>query len=281
MEKVLILGSKGMLGGQLMKVFGNEAIGWDKEDTDVLDFENLKSQIPNLKFKPTAIINCVAYNNVDGAEENGKLAFELNAEAVKNLAKICKELDIVLVHFSTNYVFDGEKGEYGESDIPNPQSAYAKSKYQGELELAGNCDKFYLIRTAILFGPKGQSDLSKKSFVDLMIELSDKDSVIKAVQDEINSITYVKDLADRVKLIINDKKPFGVYHITNSGQASWYDFAKEIFNISGKKVELVPVSASEFPRKGQRPKKSVLLNTKLLPLRTWQEALREYLTLNN
>lgn len=276
MENILILGAKGMLGGQLKNKFP-QAIGWDREDVNVLDFEDLKSRILSLQPKPQAVINCVAFNDVDGAEEKQDIAFALNADYVGKLAAFCKEQDIILVHFSSNYVFNGEKGEYAESDTPNPQSIYGQSKYRGEQEAGQNSDKYYLVRTAVLFGPKGESEASKKSFVDLMLQLSEKNATIKAVNDEVNSLTYAVDLAGTVKYLLETKQPYGIYHVTNSGQASWYDFAGEIFKITKKEVEVVPVPSSEFPRKAKRPSKSVLLNTKLPALRTWQEALREFL----
>jgi dTDP-4-dehydrorhamnose reductase len=275
MEKVLILGYKGMLGGELMKVFGNEAVGWDREDIDATATEDLRLKIKDLS--PGIVINCVAYNDVDGAEQNQDSAFKLNSDVPENLAKICKELGIILVHFSTNYVFDGQKGEYAETDAPSPLSVYAKSKYQGELAVQKNCEKFYLIRTAVLFGPKGQSEKSKKSFVDIMLGLALKESQVKVINDEINSFTYAVDLAQAVKLLLVQDRPFGIYHLTNSGLASWYDLAKEIFKIKNIKIELLPVLSSEFPRKAIRPKKSVLLNTKFLALRPWQEALSDFL----
>ncbi len=275
--KVLILGSKGMLGGQLTQVFGEAAIGWDRDAVNVADLNQLSSKLTAISGKLTAIINCVAYNDVDGAEINQDLAFALNAEVPKNLAGICRQLNIPLVHFSTNYVFDGEKEEYLESDEPNPQSVYAKSKFQGEQYLISGCQKYYLIRTAVLFGPKGQSGASKKSFVELMLAKAAENQPIKAVNDLINSLTYVVDLSLAVKLLLGQDKAYGIYHITNSGQASWYEFAKEIFALKNIQADLAPVSIVDFPRKAPVPKKAVLLNTKLPSLRPWQVALKEFL----
>ncbi len=279
-EKVLILGSKGMLGAQLLENFGAQAIGWDKEDCDVSNAVELSEKLKAISHKLTAIINCVAYNDVDGAEQNQQPAFLLNAEVPKMLSGICRQLDIPLVHFSTNYVFDGAKGEYREDDLPNPLSVYAKSKYQGELEIVKTGGKYYIVRTSVLFGFKGKSELAKKSFVELMLDLSKNNPIVKVVNDEVNSITYAKDLALEVKNLFENKKPFGVYHITNGGYASWYDFAKEIFKIIGKNVILEPVSAAGFKRAAHRPTRSVLLNSKLQQLRPWQEALKEFLTSN-
>ncbi len=265
-----------MLGGQLIKVFGSSAVGWDRRDADVTQAESLKLKVESLK--PSVILNCVAYNDVDGAETHQGNAYKINSEAVGNLAAITRQLDIPLAHFSTNYVFNGAKGEYLESDPPDPISVYAQSKYQGELAIAANCEKFYIIRAAVLFGPKGESRLSKKSFVDLMLDLSKKNDTIKAVSDEVYSLTYAPDLALAVKGLLQNHRPFGIYHITNSGSSSWYDFAKEIFAIQHDGIKVVPVPSSEFPRTAKRPAHAVLLNSKLPKLRPWQEALKEYLS---
>lgn len=278
--RILVLGSKGMLGGQLMRMFKGAAIGWDMQEVDVTNYAELKSKILKLEPKPWAVINCVAYNDVDGAEDNQALAFKLNAEVVGELAKICTGLETTLVHFSTNYVFDGRMGEYTEDDTPNPLSIYAQSKYEGEKQLAQNATKYYLVRTALLFGPKGESSQSKKSFIELMLEKALKTDTIKAVADEVNSLTYVKDLSEAVKLLLEEAPPTGIYHFVNSGEASWYDYAKEIFEILKKPVKLEPVLAASFPRKACRPKRAVLLSTKLPPLRPWQEALQEFLISN-
>lgn len=276
--KILILGSKGMLGQQLMDVFGASAVGWDRTDVDVTKAAELGLKVKELS--PGVIINCVAYNDVDGAENNQEQAFSLNAEVPLSLAKIAKELDRPLVHFSTSYVFDGERGNYQENDKPSPVSVYAKSKYQGELFVRQNCEKFYIIRTAVLFGQRGASSQTKKSFVQLMLDLAEKTDAVRAVSDEINNTTSAADLAWAVKQFLQDNRPYGIYHITNSGQASWYEYAKEIFAITGKKIKVIAVPRTEFPRKARTPANGTLINTKLPPLRSWQEALREFL-LNN
>ncbi len=277
-QKVLILGSNGMLGQALMSEFSEVALGFGREDVDVTNTDDLKFKIKNLN--PAVIINTVAYNDVDGAEENFAKAFKLNKELVANLADITTSLGIILVHYSTNYVFDGKKGKYKEDDVPKPISVYADSKFQGELQLQKIAKKYYLIRTAVLFGKKGLSNLSKKSFVELMLGLSQKQKALKVVEDEINSLTYTVDLARQTKLLLDKELPFGIYHITNSGQASWYDYAREIFKISKVNVKLNPVPSIEFSRKAKRPKKSVLVNTKLPQLRNWKEALSEFLISN-
>jgi dTDP-4-dehydrorhamnose reductase len=277
MAQVLILGAKGTLGQQLAALYPR-AVCWDREDVDVLDFASLERAIRSLPHPCEAVVNCVAFNDVDGAEDKPDAAISLNADFPGRLAALCRELDIPLVHYSTNYVFDGVKGEYDERDAPRPISVYARSKEGGERVVGAATPMHYIVRTAVIFGPKGPSEVSKKSFVDIMLDLSEKHSTIRAVADEINSVTYAPDLAAATKRLLDERAPFGIYHLTNSGQASWYDMACEIFRIAGRdhlQVEAVP--SSTFPRKARRPATAVLKNTKAQPLRPWQDALAEFL----
>jgi dTDP-4-dehydrorhamnose reductase len=274
--KVLVLGAKGTLGGQLMRLYP-KATGWDREDVDVLDSPALRARLDGLGFVPDAVVNCVAFNDVDGAEDRPERALALNAEFPGRLALWTKQMGVPLVHYSTNYVFDGARGEYRESDAPAPLSAYGRSKWRGELLVAENGGRWYVVRTAVIFGPKGESELSKKSFVDLMLDLAAKRDTIEAVADEINSLTYAADLATGTRDLLAAAPPAGIYHLTNGGGASWYDFAREIFRIAGKRTTVLPVPSTRFPRKATRPAGAVLLNTLLPPLRPWQEALADFL----
>ena len=274
--KTLIIGSKGMLGQELMKVFGNdhEVIGWDRGEIDITEAQSVKSKVQSLR--PELVINAAAYNNVDQAETETELANKINGYAVGNLAVICKELDIPLVHYSTDYVFDGTKKEgYRETDQPDPQSAYARSKYLGEQELQKKSDKYYLIRLSRLFGKEGGG---KKSFVKQMIELSQTKKELDVIDEELSCPTYAPDLAERTKHIVENKLTYGVYHSANEGGVTWFGFATEAFKIKGIDVKLNPVPGSKFPRPAKRPAHSILLNTKLPPMRSWQSALKEFLT---
>lgn len=273
---VLILGSQGMLGGEFKSIF-SRALGWGRQELDLGQIDDLQNRIAALPEKPEVVINCAAYNNVDEAEKNKQQAMLINSEAVGQIARACENLGIVLVNFSTNYVFDGQKGQYDEADAPNPLSVYGQSKYQGELLLQANSSKYYLVRTAVLFGRAGQSQFAKKSFIELMLEMAAKTGTINAIEDEINSLTYAADLAGAVEQLITENYPYGIYHIVNSGEASWYDFAKEIFAVSGIQANLVGVPSAQLPRPAERPKKAVLLNSKFPPLRPWREALAEFL----
>ncbi len=273
MTAPLILGCRGTLGTQFQKLYSS-AIGWDREDVDVRDFPSLASKLDRLEWAPSGIINCIAFNDVDGAEDRPDQAYSLNAEFPARLAEYSSARGIPLVHFSTNYVFDGFRGEYAEDDAPSPLSTYGRSKLAGEQPVidAGG----YLVRTAVIFGPKGPSELSKRSFVDLMLELSERRDTVQAVSDEINSVTYAPDLAAATSALLDTAARPGVYHIANAGEASWRDFAAEIFRLAGRKTVALPVPSTQFPRKAARPAKAVLRNTKLPPLRPWQEALEEF-----
>lgn len=277
MPQILILGAKGTLGQQLAALYPR-AVCWDREEVDVLDFASLERAIRSLPQPCEAVINCVAFNDVDGAEDKPDAAISLNADFPGRLAALCRSLGVPLVHYSTNYVFDGVKGEYAEEDSPSPISVYARSKEGGERVVASATPMHYIVRTAVIFGPKGASDASKKSFVDIMLALSEMRSTIRAVADEINSVTYAPDLAAATKGLLDSKAPFGIYHLTNSGQASWYDMACEIFRIAGRDhLQVEPVPSSAFPRKAHRPPTAVLMNTKAPFLRSWQDALAEFL----
>ncbi|MFH1029873.1 MAG: dTDP-4-dehydrorhamnose reductase [bacterium] len=311
--KILIIGSRGMLGQYLLKTFldnlplpaaprekqrGWEVIGWDRDEIDITDQKQVNEKIKNLK--PNLIINSAAYNNVDDCEKNPDLANLINGYAPGYLALMAKKLDIPIIHYSTGYVFDGEKGDYKEDDLPNPISKYAESKLLGEHEVKKNNDKFYIIRTNLLFG--NPSIGGKKSFIELMLNLAKEKDKLEVVNDEISNPTYAKDLADATYELVNrykrhvmegdipkcrlqtdknfpdnKKYPYGIYHFVNDGSASWYDWAKEIFKIKNIDIKVEPVPSSKFPRPAKRPKNSSLLNTKFSKLRTWQESLREYL----
>ncbi len=243
----------------------------------MLDFASLRARVGHLEASPEAVINCVAFNDVDGAEDHPDRAMALNGDFPGKLAAFTRELGVPVVHYSTNYVFDGAKGEYLENDRPAPLSVYGRSKLRGEETLLAAGGPAYVMRTAVIFGPKGASDLSKKSFVDLMLDISTRRDTIQAVSDEINSVTYAADLATATRDLLEMRPAPGVYHASNQGAASWFDFAHEIFRISGRQVKVLPVPSTQFPRKAARPGKAVLLNTKLPPLRDWKEALAEFL----
>ena len=271
--KVLILGSKGSLGQTFVDLYNDhEVFAWDREELDITDKEKVLESIRNLS--PGLIINCAAYNAVDKAEDEQEFANQINGYAPGFVAEAAALVGGVMVHYSTGQVFDGSNQEgYNEFDQPKPVNAYGQSKLLGETELQKNTEKFYLIRTCWLYGKPAAG---KKSFTDLMLEMVEKGPV-KAVEDEFGNPTYVLDLAQAARALVDEKKPFGIYHLTNSGIASRYDWAKEVFAIKALKSDLKPVGSNFFQRKAVRPKYEVLNNTKFIQLRPWNEALKEYL----
>lgn len=284
-NRILIIGCRGNLGQDLVRVFDAdqnwEVFAFDRPEIDIASEESLRKIIEEVD--PAAVVNAAAYNAVDKCETDEieyELAKKINGYGPGMLAKICKERSIPLAHYVSDYIFDGEKGEYTEEDKPNPISNYGRSKLLGEDEIKKHTDQFWLIRTSKLFGRPGKSEMSKKSFFDTMIALAKDNSVLKIVDEEKSCFTYTKDLAVETKKIIEETIPFGIYHIVNEGACTWYEAALELFKLAKMDVEVISVSSVEFPRPAKRPNSSVLINTKLKPLRNYKEALSEYLAEN-
>ncbi len=258
--KTLILGSGGMLGKELNKVF-LDAIKFTRSELDITDEDRVRLVIE--KLKPDVVVNAAAYTNVDGCEENKELAFNVNGRALEYIARSCSSVGATLVHYSTDYVFDGSKKKYLESDKTNPINVYGQSKLRGEKNIIVNIKNYRIIRTSWLFGLQG------KNFVETMLMLSEDMDSVKVINDQFGKPTYAVDLAHKTGEII--KLSPGIYHITNEGTCSWYEFAKAIIG------NVAPCSTDEFPRKAKRPKYSILVNTKTGPMRHWKEALKAYL----
>jgi dTDP-4-dehydrorhamnose reductase len=273
--KILILGAKGSLGQTFLDVYKSEDVtAWDRDELDITDQEMVAQKVSELS--PELVLNCAAYNAVDQAEKDRETAVLINGTAVGYLALAAKDVGATLVHFSSAYVFDGNNQEgYNEDDATRPVSAYGQSKLEGELELASNMDNYYLIRTTWLYGRN--SVTGKPSFVDLMLRLATEGKTISGIADEFGQPTYVLDLARAVKKLVEQKRVFGIYHFTNSGSASWYDWANEIFRIKNLNPKFSKTTREDFPRIAKRPKYGVLNNTKFELLRPWTEALKEHL----
>lgn len=289
MDRVLILGAGGNLGGILMDDFKEDydVIAWDKENIDITDKDLVINKIREIK--PDFIINTASYNAVDRCEKNNdeyELAQKINGEAVGFLADVAIEIDAVLVHYSTDYVFDGKnKGGYKEDDKTGPINQYGKTKQMGEQEIikrSGLGLKWYLIRTSKLFGPKGSNEGAKPSFFDIVLKLAkEKDSLKMVHNEEISCFTYTRDLSKATKDLIETNQAFDIYHITNTEACSWYEAAKYLLSLEEiNNVKIEPITSKEYIRKARRPKYSVLLNTKLNNLRSYKEALKEYLNKN-
>jgi len=275
--KILITGAYGMLGSDLREVLkDNELIITGSKDLDITKENNVLQFIEDKK--PEIVINAAAYTNVDNCETDYDNAYLVNAIGPKNLAVACNKLNIPLIHISTDYVFDGSKTTpLSEEDKLGPKTAYGKTKLEGEKFVKENTKKYFILRTAWLFGLNG------KNFVKTMINLSKKNNVLKVVNDQKGCPTYCYDLAMAIKQLLNSDK-YGIYHLTNKGELSWYDFAKKIFELSNITINVKPVTTEEFPRPAPRPHYSVLSNQKWInagfsPMRNYEDALKDYLSL--
>ena len=275
--KILITGANGLLGHELSSVLKDHSlILLSHSQLDISDIDSVNKKIDSTS--PDIIINSAAYTQVDNCETNYDLAFKSNAIGPKNLAIKCKQLDIPLIHISTDYVFEGNenKSPLVEDDKLGPKTIYGKTKLEGEKFVKENCDKYFILRTAWLYG-------EGKNFVKTMLNLSKKNKELKVVNDQIGSPTYAKDLANAIKEIIEKKSDkYGIYHVTNKGEVSWYEFAKKIFEINKIEIKVIPVTSEEFPRPAPRPHYSVLSNQKWInsgftPMRNYEIALKEYL----
>jgi len=281
MKHILVLGAQGTLGQAFVEQFSQTytVIAWDKSDLDITDSILVVDKITDLK--PDVVINAVAINAVDDIETNHELfelAKKVNGFAVGHIARVTKQLEIPFVHISTDYVFDGENPEgYTEDAIPHPISRYAETKVLGETELQNNTDKFYLVRISRLFGKQGSSTSSKKSFVDLMLKIAETKDHLDIVSDQFSSPAYAPDVASYVATLLEESKPFGIYHAANSGSCSWYEWAREVFKIKGIEIDTAEVPATHFPRAAKAPMNSILLNTKMPEQPSWQDALQRYL----
>ena len=280
--KVAIIGANGQLGSDLVEAFGEDAIPLTRRDLDVTDPECLEALN---ELMPEVVINTAAYVRVDDAEVEVEKAFQVNAIGALNIAKVCNEINAVNVYISTDYVFDGAKGEpYEEDDVPNPINVYGLSKYAGEILTRNYSENYYVIRVASLYGKAGARGKGG-NFVDYMIQRAKNEAEIKVVDDMFMSSTYTKDVSRMLKrfLDLEIKPAFGVYHIVNEGYCNWYDFTREIFNIVGgdAKIQITPIKSSVLKKLARRPVFSALKNNKLddlgLRTRNWKEALKDYL----
>lgn len=275
--KVLVTGVKGQLGYDVIRKLserGIDSVGVDIEEMDITDAKSVEWVIR--QAKPDAVIHCAAYTAVDAAEDNEELCRRVNADGPRNIATVCKELDIKMVQISTDYVFDGQ-GEmpWCPEDACHPQSVYGQTKYEGELAVQELLDKYFIVRIAWVFGVNGNN------FVKTMLKLSETRDSLTVVNDQFGSPTYTFDLAKLlVDMVQTDK--YGIYHATNEGICSWYEFACAIFQKAGKEIEVLPVSSEAYAAKAKRPKNSRMSKDKLVEmgfkrLPSWEDALKRYL----
>lgn len=274
--KILLIGHRGMLGTALFERFRNSSdiVGVDRAELDITDHDAVGGIIS--RVNPRIVINAAAYTNVDGAETNPELAYAVNGDACGNLAHFCSAHRARLIHFSTDYVFDGIlEGGYDEDNTLNlkPLNVYGVSKLVGERLIARETENFAIVRLSWLFGPGG------KNFVDTMLGLGRGrgKGPVQVVNDQFGKPTFTLDVADALERVFDDFSR-GIFHLPNEGTTNWFEFAREIFKSAGIDVTVEPVSSVAFPRPAVRPKYSVLNNTKSVRMRPWTGALKDYLT---
>jgi dTDP-4-dehydrorhamnose reductase len=273
------------LGEYLIDEFeenGWKVFGFDREGLDITNTTKGREKIEEIQ--PEVVINAAALNDVDGIEENKqkfKRAQEVNGYAPGQLAEICADNNIKFIHYSTDFVFKGDKKEgYTEDDEPNPINKYGETKLLGEQQVKEKGHDYYIIRAARLFGEQGSSSNSKRSFVDTMIYLATegKQDKLEIVDEQEGSLTYKKDLAQTTKEIVEKDYDPGVYHAANKGSCTWYEWAEKTFEYADIDVDYKAVTAEEFPRPAEIPDYSELKNTKLPEQRHWKKALKDYLS---
>ena len=273
--KILVTGAKGMLGQDLCPVledadFVDEIVETDIDNLDITN-ELLVQKVIKAE-KPDIVIHCAAYTNVDRAEDERELAYKINVLGTENVSKACKSVNATMVFISTDYVFDGTKGQkYISSDTPNPLNFYGKTKLDAENIVKKSCQKYYIVRTSWLYGLYG------KNFVETMLNLAQKDKELKVVDNQIGCPTWTVELSEALCDMIEEKPEYGIYHICGSGETSWYNFAKEIFKIANIKVKLLPCSDEDYKTKAERPKYSVLENNGVCD--NWKKSLKSYFEL--
>ncbi|HEV2418251.1 MAG TPA: dTDP-4-dehydrorhamnose reductase [Terriglobia bacterium] len=275
--RIALTGSTGMLGRDLAPVLGarHHVIPVSRAEADVTEPARILDVLA--ASEPDAVIHAAAFTAVDDCERQPETAFRVNGEGTKNVASACKALEVPLMYVSTDYVFDGTKPTpYLEDDAPNPLNIYGKSKLEGERRITDLLDRFWIVRISWLFGPMG------KNFVRTILGLARGGTPLRVVNDQIGAPTYTTDLSVKIEQILRDGPP-GVYHVTNQGYCSWFEFAREALRQAGlERAAISPISTEEAGRPAQRPKNSRLANMRLANenlglLPEWQDALARYL----
>jgi dTDP-4-dehydrorhamnose reductase len=275
--RIVIVGNRGMLGTDLMSAFdGSDTLrGLDLPGVDITDARQCADLIP--PFRPDVIINAAALTSVDYCESHADEAFRINGQGAGNLAALAASIGALLVHYSTDYVFDGRKREpYLEEDSPAPRSVYGQSKLRGEELIRATCPEHLILRTAWLFGRNG------RNFIRTILAAARSGKELRVVDDQRGSPTYTRDLADcTVRMIQTGRR--GLYHVTNSGACTWHELAVRALDwASIRQTSILPVSTADYPLPAPRPANSVLANARLLreglpPMRPWPEAVQEYI----
>ncbi len=276
-KRLLVTGAGGMLGQALtacLESRGHQVVAMPREKLDVTNYEQVINKVN--EFTPDMVLHCAAYTKVDQAESEPDLAFFINGYGTENLAVACNHLNIPLLYISSDYVFDGEQDRpYTTWDDTRPLSIYGKTKLAGEKAVIRHLRRFFIVRTSWLYGPNG------KNFVETILQIADEGKPLRVVSDQIGSPTCTLSLSETIADLIETER-WGVYHASDDGITSWYEFAKEI--LLGRDVSVTPIQTKDMPRPATRPKYSVMDKTTLIntigrELPPWQESLHSYLQL--
>ena len=281
---VLVTGSSGQLGQSLQFIAPNypqiDFVFCDSKTLDITSLENCETIFSN--YKPDFCINAAAYTAVDKAENEPEKAFAINVTGAKNLAEVSKKFDTILLHISTDFVFDGnKKTPYLEQDLPNPTGVYGQTKLDGEKAIQQVWEKHFIIRTSWVYSQFGNN------FMKTMLRLASERDTISVVNDQIGTPTNAVDLAEAlIKIVteyskLNTEHFYGIYNFSNEGQCSWYDFAKKIFEINNISINLLPIQTTSFPTPAKRPSFSVLDKTKIkkvfgIEINNWENSIEKY-----
>lgn len=277
MNNILVTGSTGQLGSDVVKELlkrGYSTLSPNRSELNLCSEDNIRNYILNSNCE--AIVHCAAYTQVDKAEDEKDLCIKINATATKHIVKCAKILDIPMIYISTDYVFDGTKdGKYTENDETNPINIYGESKLAGEKYVQEILDKYYIVRTSWVFNING------KNFIETMLRLSKANNQLSIVNDQIGSPTYTKDLS-RLLVDMLETSKYGLYHATNEGYCSWYEFADTIFKLANINIDIKAINSNEYASRAKRPLNSKLSKDKLIeygfkPLPHWEDALKDYL----
>ena len=274
---ILVTGANGQLGTEVCHLLGEKKMEYVGTTTEILDVTNQEQVLSFIQeLQPTVIYHCAAYTAVDKAEDEGKeMNYLVNVEGTRNIALAAKAVDATLVYISTDYVFDGtSETTYETDDQTNPQTEYGKAKLAGEQIIQELVEKYYIIRTSWVFGQYGAN------FVYTMQKLAETRDTLTIVSDQYGRPTWTRTLAEFMDFVIEKQAPYGVYHLSNEGTCSWYEFAKEILK-DHKELTILPVTSEEFPQKATRPKYSVMDLSKSKDLQfnilSWEEVLLQFM----
>jgi len=279
MKKILVTGSNGQLGS-CIKIKSKEQktldfVFLDSKGLDVTNSKQIDEVFSNNNFD--YCINCAAYTAVDQAEDESDIAYNINTLGAKNLAEASKKYKVTLIHVSTDFVFNGQaQVPYKETDITNPLGVYGSTKLEGEKEIQSKLPEHYIIRTSWLYSE------FKNNFLKTMLNLASKKDALGVVNDQFGTPTNTNDLSEAIlKIIISEKKEYGLYHFSNLGETTWYEFAKAIFDLTNTNIKLTPISTEQYKTKALRPKYSVLDKTKIiktfdLNILNWEKSLKKH-----